>query len=233
MASDVPPHPPPAVPIDAAAAAVPAIDLGPGFEPIAFTPGRFAVAIQATRRGTHARNRFVESSTMSLVLDLTAGGDATACRGWTYTSSNDGPKVSTEDRFREQRGFRGRFTVRDGVVEAELDADDTGCPPIGEYLKGVPRRASTMTLRCVAAQARGSTLDQPVLLCQWLDASTPEVERLHVDEVAPSPWILLGSGPGVRITITGAPPSMIGEPRKVTVEPAPAPIDAGAWQHPF
>ena len=234
MVSEVPSSPPPASPSDAASPPrASSIDLGPMFEAIAFTPGRYAVAIQMSRRGTHARNRVRESSTMSLVLELAADGAATACRGWDYAMSNDGPSVHTEDRFREQQGFRGRYQVRDGVAEAELAANDDVCPKIGEYAKGVPRRSPTMKLRCVLANPRGTSLNSPVLLCDWYDATTPEVDAYRIRDVAAKPWMVLGSGNGLRIKVTGAPPSLIGEPPRVAIEPAPIPIDASAWQHPF
>lgn len=238
MVPEVPSSPPPAPSVspggDAAPAArAPSIDLGPTLEPIEFAPGRYAVAIQLSRRGTHARNRVRESSTMSLVLELSADGAATACRGWDYAIVNDGPTVQTEDRFREQQGFRGRFAVRAGIAEAELSAAEDVCPTIGEYTKGAPRRSSTMKLRCVLASPRTGSLPRPVLLCDWSDATTPEVEALRIRDVAPRPWIVLAGGNGVRIKVTGAPPKLIGDPARVTVEPAPAPIDASAWQHPF
>lgn len=238
MVTEVPSSTPPASPADAAptgdaAGRAPTIDLGPAFAPIEFAPGRYAVAIQLSRRGTHARNRVRESSTMSLVLELTADGAATACRGWDYAMANDGPTVQTEDRFREQQGFRGRYQVRDGIAEAELTADDDVCAKVAEYAKGVPRRSSTMKLRCVLASPREGSVPGPVLLCDWRDATTPEVEAFRIREVAAKPWMLLGGGNGLRIKVTGAPPKLIGDPPRATVEPAPAPIDAGAWQHPF
>ncbi|HEY0992466.1 MAG TPA: hypothetical protein VGD80_35680 [Kofleriaceae bacterium] len=239
----MPPSPPPASPGDAAppgdaasaspGSGAPSIDLGPTLEPLAFAPGRYAVAIQLSRRGTHARNRVRESSTMSLVLELSADGAATACRGWDYAIDNDGPTVQTEDRFREQLGFRGRYAVRAGIAEAELSAADDLCPRIAEYTRGVPRRSSTMKLRCVLAAPRTASLPGPVLLCDWSDGATPEVDALRIREVAPRPWIALAGGNGLRIKVTGAPPKLVGDPVRVTVEPAPVPIDASAWRHPF
>src|SRR5690349_17899159 len=163
MTSDVTSSKPPAAPGDAGddAVRVPSIDLGPGFVASAFAPGRYAVAIQLSRRGTHARNRVRESSTMSLVLELAADGAATACRGWDYAFTNDGPTVQSEDRFREQLGFRGRYQVRDGVAEAELAVDNAVCSAIAEYTKGPPRRQSTMKLRCVVATPRSGSAVGP------------------------------------------------------------------------
>jgi hypothetical protein len=235
MVPEVPSSTPPASDAsaaDATAGRAPSIDLGPSFAPIELVPGRYAVAIQLSRRGTHARNRVRESSTMSLVLELAGDGAATACRGWDYAMNNDGPTVHTEDRFREQQGFRGRYQLRDGVAEAELVADDEVCPRVAEYAKGVPRRATTMKLRCVLAASRGS-VPGPVLLCDWHDATTPEVEAFRIRDVVDKPWMVLGGGNGLRIKVTGAPPRLIGDPPRVTVEAAPAPIDASAWQHPF
>lgn len=241
MVTDPPSHPPSAASVDASAATdatsatgAPSIDLGPSFEAIPFVPGRYAVAIQASRRGAHARNRVRESSTMSLVLDLAADRTATACRGWDYAVANDGPETQTEDRFREQQGFRGRHELRDGIVHAELVADESVCSPIAEYTKGAPRRSSSMKLRCVLARPRaGVSPTATVLLCDWQDATTPEVAALHTGDVAPRPWILLGSGNGARIKVTGAMPGTKGDPTKVIAETAPSPIDTDAWEHPF
>jgi hypothetical protein len=235
MTSDVTSSKPPAAPGDAGEDAVraPSIDLGPGFAARSFTPGRYAVAIQLSRRGSHARNRVKESSTMSLVLELAGDGTATACRGWDYAFTNDGPTVHSEDRFREQLGFRGRYQVRDGVAEAELAVDNAVCPAIAEYTKGTPRRQSAMKLRCLAATPRAGSATGPALLCDWQDADTPEVEALRIRDAAPRPWLLLGGGNGLRIKVTGAPPKLIGDPARVTVEDAPTRIEADAWQHPF
>ena len=235
MTSDVTSSKPPAAPGDAGdgAVRVPSIDLGPGFAASGFAPGRYAVAIQLSRRGTHARNRVKESSTMSLVLEFAGDGTATACRGWDYAFTNDGPTVQSEDRFREQLGFRGRYQVRDGVAEAELAVDNAVCPAIAEYTKGTPRRQSTMKLRCVVATPRAGSAAGPALLCDWQDANTPEVDALRIRDAAPPPWLLLGGGNGLRIKVTGALPKLIGEPVRVTVEDAPARIEADAWQHPF
>lgn len=238
MTPDVTSSSPPAAPGDAGGGGggvgrTPSIDLGPDFAAAAFTPGRYAVAIQYSRRGSHARNRVKESSTMSLVLELAGDGAATACRGWDYAFSNDGPTAQSEDRFREQLGFRGRYQVRDGVAEAELVIDDGVCPAIAEYAKGAPRRQTAMKLRCVVATPRNRPTAAPALLCDWQGGDTPEVDALRVRDAAPPPWLLLGSGNGLRIKVTGAMPKLIGEPVRITVEEAPARIEASAWQHPF
>jgi hypothetical protein len=243
MVADPPSHPTAANTNDASAAndsstsiaaAVPLIDLGPSFEAIAFVPGRYALAIQASRTGGHARHRVRESSTMSLVLDFADDRTVTACRGWDYALANDGPSAQTEDVFREQKGFRGSFEIREGVLYMDLAADDNVCAPIAEYSKGTPRRSSSMKLRCVLARPRsGVTLPAPSLLCEWQDATTPEVAALRTGEVAPRPWFALGSGNGLRIKVTGALPGTTGDATKVVSEPAPTPIGADAWQHPF
>src|SRR5436190_4112006 len=105
----------------------PAIDLGPQLEPLPFAPGRFSAVIQRTLAGTHAAQRLREHSTASFVLELTTGGGATACRGWRYHFTSDGPQVHTEDRFEEQRGYRGRHALRGGLIEVALTIDDTVC----------------------------------------------------------------------------------------------------------
>src|SRR5690606_10882396 len=112
--------------------AVPALALGADLVPSAFVPGRYAIAIQRTLHGTHALQVLDEDSTSTLVLELGADGTATACRGWRYLFRNAGPEVQTEDRYREQRGYRGRYTVVDGVAELELTIDDAVCPHVFE-----------------------------------------------------------------------------------------------------
>src|SRR5262249_21445940 len=139
----------------ATAGVAPTIDLGPQLTPLAFAAGRYAVAIQRTQSGTHAAMRIREESTASLVLDLSDGGAATACRGWRYNMTNDGGGVHTEDRFREQRGFRGTWTVRDGVAHVDLAADDAVCATVAQYTLGIPQRADKLTLRCVLAAPKG------------------------------------------------------------------------------
>ncbi|HRC58376.1 MAG TPA: hypothetical protein PKU97_20780, partial [Kofleriaceae bacterium] len=145
---------------------VPKVALGEGFSPAAFSAGRFAVAISRKLHGTHALQVLAEDSTSSLVLELAADGTATACRGWRYLFRNDGPEVQTEDRYREQQGYRGRYVVVDGVAELELASDGQVCAPIFEGALGLAR-APKLTLRCVLAIPAGGRLPAaPVLLCQ-------------------------------------------------------------------
>jgi hypothetical protein len=147
--------------------------------------------------------------------------------------SNDGPTVHTEGRFREQQGVSRSLPRARRRRRGRLTAVDDLCPAIAEYMKGVPRRATTMKLRGVLANPRDASFTRPVLLCDWLDATTPEVEALGIRDVAARPWIALGSGNGLRVKITGAPSNLIGDPPRVTVEPAPAALDLDAWQPPF
>ena len=217
------------------ASAKPAVDLGPDLKPIRFSPGRYAIAIQRTLQGTHALQRVRMDSTASFLLDLAADGTATACRGWRYFSFNDGPQIHTEERLREQQGYRGRHVQRGGFVEVELKADDSVCPPKREYTPLVPRRSSTVKLRCVLAAPRdGAAFTEPALLCQWIDLPTREQDAYLVDDVAPRGWMILGSGPGLRVKVTGSPPgARSSEPTAVAVGPAPAPLGPNAWEISF
>lgn len=217
--------------------AAPSVDLGPGLQPIAFASGRYAVVIQRMLQGGHAAQRLRQDSTASLVLDLAADGGATACRGWRYNAFNDGPTVHTEERFREQWGFRGTYAVKGEIAEVELSADDSVCPAVREYGATTPRRAAIMKLRCVLATPHDHpSLHTTALLCQWLPTDPPAIEAdaYRVDGVIPNPWLVLGSGPGLRIKVTGKPTgARTGEPMKVDVQVAPAPLPFDAWAHPF
>jgi hypothetical protein len=204
-------------------------DLGPTFEALPFTPGRHALAVQRTTRGTHARQVFSEDSTALFLLDLDADGAASAVRGWRYLGFNDGPEVSSEDRLREQQGYRGRYQVRDGLAEVELGIDDSVCPPVREHLL-VPRRSAVITLRCVRAAPRGQ--HDAVLLCQGrLD--TGELAPFLEPELGPEGWFVLGRGNGLRVWITGAPRGLVGSPRAVRVERAASPVERDAWERAF
>jgi hypothetical protein len=150
-------------------------------------------------QGGHAAQRLRQDSTASLVVELAADGSATACRGWRYNAANDGPSVHTQERFREQQGFRGRYAVTGGVAEVELQADDAVCPAMREYGATAPRRAASMKLRCVLAEPHDhATLRTTVLVCQWLPSDPPAIEAdaYRVDGVVPEPWLVLGSGAG-------------------------------------
>lgn len=229
MATD----PPPTAPSPPQATA-PNVALGPQFAMLAFAPGRFATAIQRTRQGTHEVQILVEDSTAAFTLDLAADGAATACRGWRYNFTNDGPEVQTEERFRDQRGYRGHYTVTGGVAMVELRADDTICPVVHESTYEL-RRAPSVKLRCVLAAPHGHpTLTAPVLLCEWLAATTKEPAAHVVPELAPAGWMVLGTGNGLRIKLTGQPEgSHEGEPTKIVATPAAAPLGTDAWEHSF
>jgi hypothetical protein len=243
MASDLPPPTSPAPAPDATpapapdatpAGETPHVDFGPAFEPVAFAPGRYASAIQRKTQGTHARQWVREDSTASLLLELQPDGAATACRGWRYSMFNDGPTVHTEERFREQQGYRGRHALQDGFVEVELQTDDTVCPPTREYQR-VPHRSATVKLRCALVVPRDhASLTSPVLLCQWIDAPTRGADPLMVPDIVPDGWIALGTGNGLRIKVSGQPAGFKpATPSEIAVETAPAPLGPDAWAHPF
>jgi Domain of unknown function (DUF4157) len=67
LASDVPPATPAPGPDAQPAGEKPHVDLGPTLEPVAFSPGRYASAIQRNSQGTHARQRVREDSTASFL----------------------------------------------------------------------------------------------------------------------------------------------------------------------
>jgi hypothetical protein len=213
---------------------VPAVALSAGFVPAAFAAGRYAVAIKRTLHGTHALQVLGEDSMSSFVLELTPDGAATACRGWGYLFRNDGPDVQTEDRYREQQGYRGRYAVVDGIAEVELEKDPQVCAPRFEGTLALAR-ASTLKLRClVAAPPAGSQLSAPVLLCQSGGQAHPELGPYLVDELMPPAWFALGSGNGLRVSVTGRPPgAQEGEDLKATAKTADAPLAFDAWEHPF
>jgi hypothetical protein len=212
----------------------PSVALGPQFSARAFAPGRFATAIQRTRQGTHEVQALVEDSTASFVLELRADGGATACRGWRYNFTNDGPEVQTEERFRDRRGYRGSYTVSGGVASVELRADDAICAAVAESSYEL-RRAASFKLRCVVAAPHGHpTLSEPVLLCEWIDAVAKEEAAHLVAELAPARWMVLGTGNGLRIKLTGQPEGAHeGEPTAISAMPAATPLGTDAWEHSF
>ena len=224
--------PPDASPSDAAAAR-PAVDLGPTLEPVPFVSGRNAVAIQRSTTGVHAAQVVSEESTASMVLSLTAGGVAVVCRGWRSDLSNDGPEVQNQSHALVQQGYRGTYRAGNGVIAVELNLDDAVCAPRVVFRAFEP---APVALRCVRARPPGgSPLAADVLVCQWQGAGAPTgvPVNLMVPGLAPPGWFVLAAGDGGRIKVTGKPvDDMQGEPTRVEVSPAPAPIEHDAWEHP-
>lgn len=217
--------PPPA--IDAASSVVPSVNLEPGFEPLAFAPGRYAVLTERRQRGVHARDQLSLWSSASLVLDLSDDGGATACLGQAFEHSVSGAHDRLES-FRVQQGFRGRHAVRDGEAMVELTADDTVCPAV--RVQRAPARLEGITLRCVRAKAREhAALREPVLLCEWQDIDQVTYSGLAGDGVAPGRWILLGGGHGATVAVTGRLPSTDGADVKAVVAAAAQRLEASAW----
>lgn len=218
----------------AAPRAAPQIALGPGFAPVAFVPGRYATAIQRTMHGTHELQVLNEDSTSVFALELAADGTATACRGWRYVFRNDGPEVQTEDNYREQQGYRGRYAMVDGVAAVELALDNTVCKHVFEGALTLAR-APQLKLRCVLAEPQGAhRLAAPVLLCRSSDGQPAELDAPVVEQLAPAGWFVLGSGNGLRVWVTGRPPgAQEGEDVKVRSQAADAPLRTDAWEHPF
>lgn len=175
-----------------------------------------------------------EDSTSAFVLELAADGGATACRGWRYVFRNDGPTVHTEDRYREQQGYRGRYTVNDGVAELELSPDEAVCPHVFEGGLALAR-APGLQLRCVVATpVAGHPLPAPVLLCRVVGSAPAELEPLAVEPLATGGWFALGSGNGLLVRLTGRPPGAhAGDEPQATAEVADTPVANDAWQTPF
>lgn len=204
--------------------------LAPGFTSAAFAPGRYAAAIGRQLNGTHSLQVLKEDSTAVFAVELLADGTATATRGWRYISRNDGPQTHSQENYREQQGYRGTFVTSNGITDVVLNTDDTVCPHIfeGEYALD---RAATVTLRCVRAvpPAELGVGATPVLLCQA--AGLREFEPQLVDGVAAGEWMVLGSGNGIEVRVTGRPSAArAGEPMQAVVAVAPGPIALGAWQ---
>jgi hypothetical protein len=218
----------------AAVGMAPAIALGHGFAPAAFAPGRYATAIQRTMHGTHALQVLNEDSTSAFALDLATDGTATACRGWRYELRNDGPEVHTEDRYREQQGYRGRYTVVDGVAEVALALDNAVCPHVFEGGLALARAPSVL-LRCVLATPDGTgQISAPVLLCRPADGKPAELDPYVVEQLAPPGWFALGSGNGLRVWVTGHPRgAQEGDDVNAMVKAADAPLRANAWERAF
>lgn len=184
--------------------------------------------------GTHDLQVLNEDSTSAFVIDLAADGTATACRGWRYEFRNDGPEVHTEDRYREQQGYRGRYTVISGVAEVVLALDDAVCPHVFEGGLALAR-APSVKLRCVLATPSGaSQITTPMLLCRSIDGKPAELDPYVVEQIAPAGWFALGGGNGLRVWVTGRPPgAQEGDDVKATVKVPDTPLSASAWEHAF
>jgi len=215
-------------PVDLITSAPPiGVDLGTDLAVAAFRPGHYATAVVRATHGTHALQVLSEDASSALVLDLASDGRATACRGWRYDAHNDGPTVHTEEHLREQQGYAGRYTVVDGVAHLDLHIDDDVCPQIREHGSRGARRSAKLVLRCVLAEPRRrSALPAPALLCALrASGASPELEAQRVPDLAPDPWIVLGSGDGLRVKVPGMPPgARAGEPSQVEVIRSSEPV---------
>jgi hypothetical protein len=202
------------------------VELGAGLRGVRFVPGRYATVIHRRLSGTHARQLVRETSSASLAITLTSGGAAQACRGWRDAMTNDGPQIHTDDQFREQAGFAGRWRADGDAIVVELTSDAAVCAAIAEGR--LPRaRATALTLRCARAEPAGHPhLTTPVLVCRWDGAPSPEREAHALDDLGPADAIVLGAAPGLRVTVTGAPPRLVGAPRSLAVTSEAAADDA-------
>jgi hypothetical protein len=217
------------------APAPPQAEIGPGLEMTELTPGRYANAVQKTRSARHARQLVRDDMTSSFVVDLGPDGSATVCRGWRYLSTNDGPEVHTLEHLREQLGYRGRWSRRDGWIHLDVRLDDGVCPRIGEYSHLIPNHAPQWHLRCLPLTPRDHPkLTTPILACQSTHADPQPVfgedDPHAVPGLLPGRWIVLGAENGLRIWVEAN--SLNGEP-SVRVEPSTQPVPTDAWEHAF
>lgn len=190
--------------------------LGPGLVRQPFAPGRYATLVARTLTGTHELQLVREHSVVSLSLTFTDDGAATACRGWRYQMTNDGPDVHTDDRFEVQVGYRGRYRRVGDDVEVELTRDDQVCAPLAVHALA-PSHATTLRLRCSAVTAdRHPILSGSALVCTWLGPPFPEQAAHAVEGLGPAGTWVLGAAPGLRVAVTGAPPELVGEPTAIT-----------------
>ena len=222
------------LPGSATGGSVPTVALGHGYSPAAFVPGRYVTAIQRRMHGTHDLQVLNEDSTSVFGLDFAADGSATAFRGWRYEFRNDGPEIHSEDRYREQQGYRGRYTLAGGVAEVVLAVDNAVCPHV--FQGGLAlARAPSVKLRCLlATPSATSGISTLVLLCQPVDSNPPEFDAQVVESLAPTGWFILGSGNGLRVWITGRPPgAQEGDDVKTIVKTADARLGFSAWEQAF
>jgi hypothetical protein len=215
--------------------AEPQIDLGAGLEATTPGPGRFANVIQRNTYAKHAFQVIRVDMTSSFVLKLEPNGSATVCRGWRYLFFNDGPKVHTEERIREQLGYRGSWEKRDGWVHLHITLDDSVCPRIGQYSHLVPNHSLEWHLSCLPIMPRDHpALVTPILACKStnLESEFGEEGPHIVPGLIPGRWIVLGTGNGLRITVEVTSVKSE-EPSAIQVAPSPEPIRADAWERSF
>jgi len=211
------------------------VDLGPGIEIVAFTPGRFANAIQKNVRYTHAQQLVREETTSSIVVTMEAGGAATVCRGWRYLSNNDGAEVHTSENIREQLGYRGHWESYGKWVFLDLKLDDNVCARIGNYSHLIPDHSAEWHLRCLPIVPRGhALLTAAALACQSKDGQGKfgEDEPHLVEGILRERWMILGASNGLRFRVESSGVGREGAP-VVRVENSPEPVPTDAWEHSF
>ena len=198
-------------------------------------PGRFSNLIQKTINARHSRQVIREDMTSSFVLNLDRDGVASACRGWRYSFVNDGPHVHTEERIREQLGYRGTWKPKSGWLHLNIRLDDAICSRIGEYGHLVPNHSREWRLRCLSIVPEDHhNLIEPIIACQSINKvlTFGEEEPHMVSGILPGRWIVLGAGNGLRIKITTS--SLDGGNLPgIRVEPSPEPVLTSAWKRAF
>lgn len=213
----------------------PQIDLGAGLDATTTGPGRFANVIQRNTYARHALQVIRIDMTSSFVLAVEPDGSATVCRGWRYVFLNDGPKVHTEERIREQLGYRGSWEQRDGRIHLHITLDDSVCPRIGQYSHLVPNHSLEWHLSCLPIMPRDHpTLVTPILVCKStnLESEFGEEGPHIVSGLVPGRWIVLGTGNGLKIKVEFTSASSE-EPSFIRVESSTVPIRDDAWKRSF
>jgi hypothetical protein len=228
-----------AAPVASASASLPSesgalpFDVGPNVTVRAFAPGHYAVDLRYRHFGTHARNWYRLWARNSFVLDATADGAVTACRGARSLSTNDGPTVHDRIALRAEQGYRGRWVADGSEVRLELDPVPDVCPVEWEYQDRAP---GPWRLACASLETRGHvTLPLPVLACRIEPGTALGYEErwgYFVADILPGDWLLLGRDHG--IVITGERDSDPARPLpwKLTIAPSPAPVRWDSWNDP-
>jgi hypothetical protein len=202
-----------------------------GFTVLPFAPGRYGTLIRRSLAGTHDSQLLVEVSTAVFVLELSADGGATACRGWRYRFTSDGPDIQTEEHFREQRGYRGTYRASGNGVDIDMTVDEGVCSE-SDNVGHSGTRAARIKLHCVLVRPRRSSpIPAPMMLCQWTDPGAVEVAAHLLPQLVPGEWMLLGARAGVIVKVVGRPEgAQEGDPTGLEVIAASERSELDAWE---
>ncbi|HEY0137871.1 MAG TPA: hypothetical protein VGB85_27485, partial [Nannocystis sp.] len=219
--------------------------------PVAFTPapatlpaaapapvqtrvaGRHALGAHKTVQGTHQRNFYREDTRAALVVELAEDGGVTACRGLHSRSSHHTDHGTDARDLRDQQGYRGRWSQRDGELDLRFAPDAAVCPTTRAYTNLEPR---PWHLRCtMVTPQEHPQLASAALACRLINRGElmfSEEYGLELPGILPDPMILLGRGDGVEVEWSAdslVPPDSAPE---VEVRPAVKRIEAGSWELP-